>query len=151
MERLAVRWLDALTGFNGNGGLLVSGGSSANFHGLACAVTHAETTSGLRPGSRDRLTVYLSREGHVSMEKALLLMGLPPENIRLLEIDERRRMNTDALRRRIDEDKAAGFTAAAVFGDGNNPSIFLGPENNVWPICSKLFQMSSTAFVGTVF
>lgn len=114
MERLAVRWLDALTGFNGNGGLLVSGGSSANFHGLACAVTHTETTSGLRPGSRDRLTVYLSREGHVSMKKALLLMGLPPENIRLLELDERRRMNTDALRRKIDEDKAAGFTAAAV-------------------------------------
>ena len=75
IERLVVRWLDGLVGFGGEGsGLLVSGGSSANFHAMACAVTRAEERAGLPPGSRHRLSVYLSKEGHVSMRKAAQLL-----------------------------------------------------------------------------
>ena len=51
VERQVVRWLHRLTGFDGDGGLLVSGGSAANFHGLACAVAEAERRAGLPAGA----------------------------------------------------------------------------------------------------
>lgn len=115
IERLVVRWLDELTGFAGSGhGLLVSGGSSANFHALACAVTAAEAAAGLPAGSRHRLTMYISTEGHVSMRKAAHLLGLPPEQVRLIAVDDNRRMRLDELRSRITADRALGLVPAAV-------------------------------------
>src|SRR5262249_32060450 len=39
MERQVIRWLDEMVGFGGGGhGLLVGGGSAANFTGIACAL-----------------------------------------------------------------------------------------------------------------
>jgi glutamate/tyrosine decarboxylase-like PLP-dependent enzyme len=115
VERLVVRWLTELTGFGGAGhGLLVSGGSSANFHALACAVVAAETRAGLPAGSRHRLSVYLSTEGHVSLRKAARLLGVPPDQIRIVNVDEQRRMRADDLAARIAADRAAGLAPAAV-------------------------------------
>ena len=115
IERLAVRWLDTLVGFGGEGsGLLVSGGSSANFQGMACAVVRAEERAGLPAGSRHRLTVYLSKEGHVSMRKAAQLLGVPPDQVRLLDIDTQRRLRPDALRLALGEDRDAGLVPAMI-------------------------------------
>ena len=115
IERLAVRWLDALVGFGGEGsGLLVSGGSSANFQGMACAVTRAEKRAGLPAGSRHRLAIYLSKEGHVSMRKAAQLLGLPPGQVHLLGIDAQRRVRPDDLRRALEADLADGLVPAMV-------------------------------------
>jgi glutamate/tyrosine decarboxylase-like PLP-dependent enzyme len=115
IERLVVRWLDNLVGFGGEGsGLLVSGGSSANFHAMACAVTRAEHRAGLPPGSRHRLSIYLSKEGHVSMRKGAQLLGVPPSQVRLLEIDALRRLRPDALRHALEEDRAAGLVPALI-------------------------------------
>ena len=115
LERLVTRWLDAMIGFAGDGhGLLTSGGSAANFQALACAVTRAEERAGLADGSRHRLTIYLSREAHLSMAKAARLLGLTHENIHKLEIDSDRRLCIDALEERLDADLAAGLVPAAL-------------------------------------
>ncbi len=115
IERLAVRWLDELVGFAGDGnGLLVSGGSSANFHALACAVTNAEHESGIPPGARNRLTVYMSGEAHVSLAKAVRLLGIAPDQIRWIEKDDRRRLDPNALRSRIERDVNDGWVPAVV-------------------------------------
>ncbi|MEZ4416435.1 MAG: pyridoxal-dependent decarboxylase [Gemmatimonadota bacterium] len=113
VERLAVRWLDELVGFAGGGsGLLVSGGSMANLHGLACAVARSELE---HPGvARERLTAYLSPEGHVSMKKALRLMGIPAANVRMLAMDARRRMRPEALKQALEEDRAQGLLPTVV-------------------------------------
>jgi glutamate/tyrosine decarboxylase-like PLP-dependent enzyme len=127
IERLVVRWLTELTGFGGAGhGLLVSGGSSANFHALACAVVAAEARAGLPAGSRHRLTVYLSAEGHVSLRKAARLLGVPPDQVRVVEVDDRRRMRVDDLTVRLAADRAAGLVPAAVLmsaGTANTGAI----------------------------
>lgn len=115
MERLAIRWLDDFVGFGGDGhGLLVSGGSSANLHGLACAIAAAETRSDLGEGHRGRLTAYLSPEGHVSLRKALRLLGIPGPQVRAVAIDAQRRMRPDVLRTMIERDSAEGFVPAVV-------------------------------------
>ncbi len=139
IERLVLRWLDELVGFGANGnGLLVSGGSTANFHGLACAVTQAELLANLPSGSRHRLTVYMSREGHVSMKKAVQLLGIPSEHLRLLDIDDQRRLQTDALRAQLEEDRATGLIPAAVCassGTANTGTI--DPLTDVAEICAE--------------
>ncbi len=143
IERLVVRWLDNLVGFGGEGsGLLVSGGSSANFHAMACAVTRAEDRAGLPPGSRHRLSIHLSKEGHVSMRKAAQLLGVPPSQVHLLEIDARRRLRPDALRHALEEDRAAGLVPALIgvsAGTANTGAIDpldevadLAEEHDVW-------------------
>ena len=115
VERLVVRWLDELVRFGGTGsGLLVGGGSSANFHALACAVTAATSRESGVEISRDRLTIYISTEGHVSLRKAARLLGVPSGNIRNISVDSQRRMRTDTLHTTIAEDIDAGFIPAAV-------------------------------------
>jgi aromatic-L-amino-acid decarboxylase len=143
IERLAVRWLDTLVGFGGEGnGVLVSGGSSANFQGMACAVSRAEERAGLPPGSRHRLSIYLSKEGHVSMRKAAQLLGVPPGQVRLLDIDEHRRLRPSELQRVLEEDREAGLVPAMIgvsAGTANTGAIDpldevaeIAAENGVW-------------------
>ena len=115
IERLVVRWLDEMVGFAGNGhGLLTSGGSAANFQALACAVSRAEERAGLASGSRHRLTLYVSQEGHLSMPKAARLLGLREDHIRRVAIDDRRRLRVDDLESRLAEDLGAGLVPAAI-------------------------------------
>ncbi len=114
-ERLVTRWLDDLVGFAGSGhGLLTSGGSAANFQALACAVTRAEERARLADGSRHRLTIYLSREAHLSMAKAARLLGLTRANIRTLDIDGDRRLRVEALEKQLADDLATGLVPAAL-------------------------------------
>ena len=127
IERLVVRWLTELTGFGGAGhGLLVSGGSSANFHAMAAAIVAAEARAGLPAGSRHRLTVYLSTEGHVSLRKAARLLGVAPDQIRVIGVDERRRMRVNDLAARMHADRDLGLVPAAVLmsaGTANTGAI----------------------------
>lgn len=115
IERLVLRWLDALMGFaGGGGGLLVSGGSSANFHALACAVQRAEHGAGRARAPRHRQTIYMSREAHVSMRKAARLLGITHEHIRLIAVDDGRQIRLDLLEACMRDDVARGLCPAAV-------------------------------------
>ncbi len=115
VERLAVRWLDELVGFGAGGsGLLVGGGSAANLHGVACAVAAAEDDGGLGEGARHRMTAYASSEAHVSMRKALRLLGIPGDQIRRVAVDDERRMRPEALRDHMDRDRFGGFVPVVV-------------------------------------
>lgn len=55
------------------------------------------------------MTAYCSSQAHSSIAKDCRIAGLPRENLRLVEVDERLRMHGDALARRVAEDRAAGF------------------------------------------
>lgn len=139
VERMVVRWLDQLVGFGGDGsGILTSGGSSANLHALACAATQAESRAGLPSGRRDRMTIYLSREGHLSMRKAARLLGLADDHVRLLPVDGKRRMLVDHLSRRLREDRDRGLVPMAVCasaGTANTGTI--DPLSEIAGICSE--------------
>lgn len=138
IERQVVRWLHKLTGFDGDGGLLVSGGSAANFHGLACAVVEAERRADLPPGSRNRLTVYLSREGHVSLRKAAQLLGIPPRQIRVLEVDGERRLRPEALQEALERDRARGRVPAAVCASAGTANAgTIDPLEEIARLCAE--------------
>ena len=111
IERTVVGWLAEALGCAGFSGTLTSGGSLANLMGLAMAreAKAPANESGVAGG-----VVYASREVHMSMGKAVGLLGLGRNNLRLLPTDAHLRLDLGALRHAIDEDRAAGRVPIAV-------------------------------------
>ena len=81
IERTVVRWLADALGCAGFSGTLTSGGSLANLMGLAMAreAKAPANEAGVAGG-----VVYASSEVHMSVGKAVALLGLGRDNLRLL-------------------------------------------------------------------
>lgn len=122
VERQVLQWCKQLCGFPEAGmGLLVSGGSMATLTGLAVARSRQCATrlgrdvraAGLQDNGR-RLLVYTSTEGHSCVRKAVELLGLGSDHLRLIPVDAARRMQVPALEAAIQQDMAAGHVPMAV-------------------------------------
>ena len=112
IERVVVRWLAEAIGCPGFSGSLTGGGSSANLMGLAMAreAVAPANAEGVRPGG----TVYASSEVHLSVPRAVALLGLGHRAVRQVPVDEAFRMRIPELERAIREDLAAGCCPIAV-------------------------------------
>ncbi len=111
IERTVVGWLAEALGCHGFSGTLTSGGSLANLMGLAMA------REAKAPANETGVTggvVYASREVHMSMGKAVALLGLGRDGLRLLPADAGHRLDPAALRDAVSSDRAAGRTPIAV-------------------------------------
>lgn len=119
LEHGVLRWLRAIVGYpQTSGGLLVSGGSVANLVGLA-VMRHVHTAGRSRSiglGHPDCPTpiVYASAEGHSCIQKAVELLGLGHDSLRRIPVTGDWRMDVDALRRAIADDRALGLVPACV-------------------------------------
>jgi aromatic-L-amino-acid/L-tryptophan decarboxylase len=111
IERTVVRWLARALGCEGFTGSLTGGGSLANLMGLAMA-REARAPANEAGGAHG--VVYASREVHMSIPKAVALLGLGRANLRLVETDERQRLRVDALDRAMADDARAGRLPLAV-------------------------------------
>jgi aromatic-L-amino-acid/L-tryptophan decarboxylase len=103
MEATAIRWLADLFGYPEQArGILTSGGSMANFSAI---VTARRTLLG-----DDFLTgtIYVSSQTHASVAKAAILAGFPERNVRAVPCTDGLRVDTDALRAMIRDDRAKG-------------------------------------------
>ena len=128
LERQVVETLAAALNCQGFGGSFCGGGSMANLMGLAMAreARLPANASGAKPG-----VVYASSEVHMSIPKAMALLGLGRENLRLIPADERFRMSPAHLHEAIAADRAAGRVPLAVVataGTVNTGSIDPLPE-----------------------
>lgn len=104
LELTVLRWIAELVGYPAHaGGILTSGGSMANLTGLAAARARVGTSDALARG-----TLYVSNEGHASMDKAATLLGFLPSALRRVPVDARMRMRPDALAELIRADRNAG-------------------------------------------
>ncbi|MDH4350766.1 MAG: pyridoxal-dependent decarboxylase [Gemmatimonadota bacterium] len=117
VEMTVMRWLAELVGYPGDaGGLLVSGGSAANFVALA-AMREA-----MLPGSRGtgltgldvRPVIYVTPETHSCIRRAVELLGFGSDALRLLPPDDRLRMDPAVLAAAVTEDRVAGRTPLCV-------------------------------------
>jgi len=102
-------------------GLLVSGGSMATLTSLAVA-RHVQLrvklgidvrASGLQ-GIGRRLLVYTSPEGHSCIRKAVELLGLGSDNLRIVSVDAERRLQVQALEAALRQDREAGHVPIAM-------------------------------------
>lgn len=119
VERTVVRWLAEAIGCKGFTGSLAGGGSSANLMGLAMA--REAKVPGNEDGARP-CAVYASAEVHMSVPKALAVLGVGRANLRLIPVDEAFRMRTDALAAAIERDRRAGIPAIAIVATAGTTS-----------------------------
>jgi len=96
LERQLCRWLADRLGLGPEAsGVPASGGSLSNLMALVCARQQA----GLRTSSE--AIVLAGAAAHVSFEKALTVMGLPPDALRTLPLDDHGRLSPDTLRQAL--------------------------------------------------
>jgi glutamate/tyrosine decarboxylase-like PLP-dependent enzyme len=125
IERTVVNWLASLIGYSDetheSHGLLTSGGSMANLTALLIAHrAKSDTeiaTTGLWNASAP-MTIYASDQIHMSIPKAADILGLGRSQVRLIDSDDRLRMNVALLRRTLAEDLQKGMKPFCVVASG---------------------------------
>lgn len=111
IERTVVGWLAEAVGCAGFTGSLCGGGSMANLMALAMAreAKLPANETGARP-----CVIYASEQVHMSIPKAVALLGIGRRNLRLIPVDDKFRMRPDALQAAIAADREAGCTPIAI-------------------------------------
>jgi len=122
VEHRVMRWLAEMLGYPADAeGILVSGGSMANFTALAAA-RRAVAPGNVREGGlagegKPRLVVYASDQVHHCVDKAVDLLGLGTKNLSKIETDANFRIRMDLLERAVASDRRAGSSPAIVVGN----------------------------------
>jgi glutamate/tyrosine decarboxylase-like PLP-dependent enzyme len=113
VHQQVIDWIKSLLGFPMEaGGVLVSGGSEANFTALAVArnaKAEVDVKSKGVQSLRKRMTIYCGDETHHCMERSVELLGLGNEALRWVSTDDQCRVKLDALKEMIKEDREAGY------------------------------------------
>ena len=110
MELVCIRWLKEMFGYPADGaGLLVSGGSMANFAGIAAARSAKAPGNVVRDGmGATRMRLYASEEAHFSIRKAAAMLGIGAANLRTVKTGPDLRMDVADLDRQVRQDRDAG-------------------------------------------
>lgn len=145
IERRTIAWLAELINYPTTcGGLFTSGGTMSNFTalltGLRNIAPYDTTLGGLQGEKRQgRFTIYMSdHEGHVSIVRVADLLNLGRRAIRRVPSKDDLTMDTDALKRMLDEDAACGdipFCVVAQVGSINVGAI--DPLEAIAQICAE--------------
>ncbi len=138
-----MRWLAQFLGYPETAeGILVSGGSMANFTALAAArraMTPGNVREeGLAGEGRPRLTVYASDQVHHCMDKAVDLLGIGTRQLRKIETDGRFRMRMDLLAPAVEADRRQGFTPTIVVGNAGTVNTgAIDPLEEIADFCRR--------------
>jgi aromatic-L-amino-acid/L-tryptophan decarboxylase len=121
VERQVIDWCKEMLGYPPeSSGLLVSGGSMANYIGLAVArnamAGYDIRTEGV-VATPAPMTVYASTETHSSNYKAVEQLGLGKKWMRFIPVNDQYEMDIRALETAIREDRAAGYHPICVVGN----------------------------------
>ena len=128
MELVCIRWIKEMLGYPADGaGLLVSGGSMANFAGIAAARSAKAPGNVVRDGMGGiRMCLYVSGETHFSVRKAAAMLGIGADNVRVVKTDENLRMDVADLDWQVRQDRDAGhlpFCVVASVGTAGTGAV----------------------------
>ena len=127
------------------GGVLVGGGSEANYTGLAIA-RNAKAKVDMKTkgvyGQPEKMTIYCSDETHHCIYRSVELLGLGSEALRWLPSDDDCVIKIPSLKKAISDDKANGMHPFCVIGNAGtvNSGAFddfktlksISEKNDMW-------------------
>lgn len=120
MENMLIRWMCDLVGYPREaGGNLTSSGSLANL----IAVVTARDAMNIRSADIPRSVIYLSRQTHHSVDKAIRVAGLGECIIRYIELDEKWRMIAKDLADKIAMDKTDGLNPFMIVASAGTTDV----------------------------
>ena len=115
IELTVLEWFREWLGMpEGASGILTSGGSVANL----LAVVAARDLAGAPPGG----VIYLSEQGHSSLERAARVAGFPPERIRKLPTGADRRLSPSQVAEAVARDRDSGLHPLLICANGGATS-----------------------------
>jgi aromatic-L-amino-acid/L-tryptophan decarboxylase len=141
VERRVIRWIAQFIGYSPEaGGCLLSGGSAGNLVGLAVArkqkAPFDAASLGMRGGPP--VTVHMSQEGHASMEKAMVLLGMGRNQLRKIAVLEDFTIDLEALERQVTQDRQNGYHPICVVGyAGTTNTGAIDPLDALAEFCRK--------------
>lgn len=146
IESQAIRWIGEILGFTGNYfGNFSIGGSSANMEGIYTGLISKIPWNYKADGliNHKRPIIYTSDQTHMCVKKAILMLGLGLDSLRIIESDEKFSISLDRLREQIDIDiqdsnllplmivATAGTTNTGAIDDFERLSQ-IAISNNLW-------------------
>jgi aromatic-L-amino-acid/L-tryptophan decarboxylase len=138
LEKLVVSWLAWIVSCREFRGVLCGGGSAANLMAMAMARESKipANKSGIPPDKR--FAIYASTEVHMSIPKAIALLGLGRDNLRLVPVDNCFRMIPAQLERTILRDAESGIVPIAVVGSAGTVNTgAIDPLTEIAAIAAK--------------
>jgi aromatic-L-amino-acid decarboxylase len=141
MERQVVRWIAEFIGYSQEaGGYILSGGSVANFVCLAVARKIKSSINVADDGlyASPVMTIYVSEEGHSSIDKAVDMLGLGRKNLRKIPVKDDLTININALKDQIIKDSEAGLLPICAIGiAGTTNTGAVDPLEELAKVCSQ--------------
>src|SRR5215204_1796676 len=138
VEEQTLRWIAGFVGFPFAEGAFTSGGMTSTLTALLAARERA--LPGCRvDGLGDRkAAVYCSAESHHSVVRAVEVCGLGSNAVRSIPVDDKHRMQPEALEEALSRDVAAGVAAVAVVATaGTTLTGAVDPLDSVADVCER--------------
>ncbi len=115
-----INWIKEMLGYPKEaGGVIVSGGSEANFTALAVArnaKADADVKAKGLQGLKRKMTLYCGDETHHCLERSVELLGFGNEALRRIPTDEDCRIKLETLKQAIEEDRKHDFHPFCIIG-----------------------------------
>jgi len=156
LEEVVMGWLRRLVGLPETfEGVIYDTASMSSLHAIAAAreaaVPHVRQLGLAGRADVPRLRVYCSDQAHSSIDKGVILAGLGHQALRRIVSDGDFRMQPDALRVAIGEDRAAGILPIAVVATvGTTSTTSVDPVAAIAGICEseRLWLHVDAAYAG---
>ena len=140
IEKTVIRWLADLAGFpQAAQGVFLSGGSTANFCGIASACSRRFGSDFRKLGlsafsGESKPVVICSEAAHFSIRRAAALLGIGTDNVVTVATDAAFRMRTDALGEALD---SHGNVICVVASAGTTNTGAIDPLPEIAAICQR--------------